>query len=100
MALNTIRLNEPVPLNGLGKCVDLRRKLIDRLKCSFEMTLPNSPSQFSIVFELESWRQRSPTGASLDEDPVEVSAQSWVNNARTFSEVEEGVAFQLRFPSG
>ncbi|MFZ0200213.1 MAG: Gfo/Idh/MocA family oxidoreductase [Candidatus Sulfotelmatobacter sp.] len=36
----------------------------------------------------------------VDEDPVEVSAQSWVNNARTFSEVEEGVAFQLRFPSG
>jgi predicted dehydrogenase len=36
----------------------------------------------------------------MDEDPVEVSAQSWVNDAARFKRVEEGITFRLRFPSG
>ena len=36
----------------------------------------------------------------LEEDPVEVSAHSWRNNKDCFREVEEGVSFRLRFPSG
>jgi predicted dehydrogenase len=38
----------------------------------------------------------------VQEDPIEVTAQSWVHdsaNAR-FTEVEEGISFRLRFPSG
>ncbi len=34
------------------------------------------------------------------EDPVEVSAQSWVNDTARYREVEEGISFSLRFPSG
>jgi predicted dehydrogenase len=36
----------------------------------------------------------------VDEDPVEVSAETWRNDAARFREVEEGVSFRLRFPSG
>lgn len=36
----------------------------------------------------------------VEEDPVEVIAQSWVNDPVRFTEVEEGVSFRLRFPSG
>jgi predicted dehydrogenase len=36
----------------------------------------------------------------LDEDPVEVSAQSWTHDEKRFSEVEEGITFRLRFSSG
>lgn len=36
----------------------------------------------------------------VEEDPVEVSAQSWVNDAARFCDVEEGISFHLRFPSG
>jgi predicted dehydrogenase len=36
----------------------------------------------------------------VDEDPIEVSAESWVHDRERFSEVEEGISFRLRFPSG
>jgi len=36
----------------------------------------------------------------VDEDPVEANAQSWVNDTVRFKEVEEGITFRLRFPSG
>jgi len=36
----------------------------------------------------------------VEEDPVEVIAQEWVNDTVRFKEVEEGVSFRLRFPSG
>jgi predicted dehydrogenase len=36
----------------------------------------------------------------VDENPSEVSAQSWVHDAAKFQEVEEGITFRLRFPSG
>ncbi len=36
----------------------------------------------------------------VEEDPVEVIAEAWVNDAATFREVEEGISFRLRFPSG
>jgi predicted dehydrogenase len=34
------------------------------------------------------------------EDPMEVSAESWRRDEKTFHEVEEGINFRLRFPSG
>jgi len=36
----------------------------------------------------------------VDEDPVEVSAESWKNDALRFRQVEEGISFRMRFPSG
>ena len=36
----------------------------------------------------------------VEEDPVEVSAQGWSNDKKRFHEVEEGITFRLRFPSG
>ena len=36
----------------------------------------------------------------VDEDPVEVSAQTWTRDKVTFRDVEEGVSFRLQFPSG
>ena len=36
----------------------------------------------------------------LGEDPVEATAQAWQNDKRRFHEVEEGITFRLRFPSG
>lgn len=36
----------------------------------------------------------------VDENPHEVSAQSWVHDAAKFQDVEEGISFRLRFPSG
>lgn len=36
----------------------------------------------------------------VDEDPVEVSAQLWRQNAIRFRNVEEGVAFRMNFASG
>ena len=36
----------------------------------------------------------------VDENPSEASAQSWVHDAAKFQEVEEGISFRLRFPSG
>ncbi len=36
----------------------------------------------------------------VSEDPVEVSAQSWKNDAVRFHQVEEGITFRMRFPSG
>lgn len=36
----------------------------------------------------------------LEEDPIEAIAQSWVHDKARFREVEEGVTFRLRFPSG
>lgn len=36
----------------------------------------------------------------VDEDPVEVSAEAWKHDALRFREVEEGVSFRMRFPSG
>ena len=36
----------------------------------------------------------------VDEDPVEVSAQSWARDTVTFWDVEEGISFRLQFPSG
>jgi predicted dehydrogenase len=36
----------------------------------------------------------------VEEDPVDVIAQSWVNDPVRFTEVEEGISFCLRFPSG
>jgi predicted dehydrogenase len=34
------------------------------------------------------------------EDPVEVSAQEWKHDALRFQQVEEGITFRMRFPSG
>jgi predicted dehydrogenase len=36
----------------------------------------------------------------VNEDPIEVSAQTWTSDAATFRDVEESVSFRLRFPSG
>ena len=36
----------------------------------------------------------------VDEDPVEVVAQSWVRDTVRFWDVEEGISFRLKFPSG
>jgi predicted dehydrogenase len=36
----------------------------------------------------------------LDEDPCEVTAHSWLNDQSRFREVEEGISFQMKFPSG
>jgi predicted dehydrogenase len=36
----------------------------------------------------------------VGENPVEVSAQSWTLRPEIFREVEEGISFRLRFPSG
>ena len=36
----------------------------------------------------------------VDEDPVEVSANSWRRDQTRFSEVEEGISFRLQFASG
>ncbi|MFY9904689.1 MAG: Gfo/Idh/MocA family oxidoreductase [Terriglobales bacterium] len=36
----------------------------------------------------------------LEEDPIEVIAQSWVNDPARFTEIEEGISFQLRFRGG
>jgi len=36
----------------------------------------------------------------VEEDPTEVSAQSWSRDTVTFWDVEEGISFRLRFPSG
>lgn len=36
----------------------------------------------------------------VEEDPIEVTAQAWVRDPARFRQVEEGVTFRLRFPSG
>jgi len=36
----------------------------------------------------------------LNEDPVEARAVSWSRDRKRFKEVEEGISFHLRFPSG
>lgn len=36
----------------------------------------------------------------LEEDPHEVTAESWLNDKSRFSEVEEGISFRMKFPSG
>jgi predicted dehydrogenase len=36
----------------------------------------------------------------VDEHPTQATAQSWINDAETFREVEEGISFRLQFPSG
>jgi predicted dehydrogenase len=36
----------------------------------------------------------------VDEDPIEVVAQSWVRDTVRFWDVEEGISFRLKFPSG
>ena len=36
----------------------------------------------------------------VEEDPVEVSAESWKRDATKFHDVEEGISFRMRFPSG
>ena len=36
----------------------------------------------------------------LEEDPWEVTAESWLNDKSRFREVEEGISFQMKFPSG
>jgi predicted dehydrogenase len=36
----------------------------------------------------------------VEADPVEVSAQAWTHDTATFRDVEEGISFQMRFPSG
>jgi predicted dehydrogenase len=36
----------------------------------------------------------------IDEDPLEVDAFSWTHDKQRFRDVEEGIAFRLRFPSG
>jgi predicted dehydrogenase len=36
----------------------------------------------------------------VEQDPVAVSAQTWVGDRATFRDVEEGVCFRLQFPSG
>jgi predicted dehydrogenase len=36
----------------------------------------------------------------VDEDPVEVTASSWSHDKARFHQVEEGIVFRMRFPSG
>jgi predicted dehydrogenase len=36
----------------------------------------------------------------VGEDPVEVNAEAWKHDLLRFREVEEGIAFRMRFPSG
>jgi predicted dehydrogenase len=36
----------------------------------------------------------------LEQDPHEVTAQSWIHDQSRFQEVEEGISFQLKFSSG
>jgi predicted dehydrogenase len=36
----------------------------------------------------------------VGEDPIEATAQSWKHDTRRFAEIEEGISFRLRFPSG
>jgi predicted dehydrogenase len=36
----------------------------------------------------------------VNEDPVEVSAESWKHDTVRFRQVEEGITFRMRFPSG
>jgi predicted dehydrogenase len=36
----------------------------------------------------------------VDEDPIEVDAKTWCRDPATFHDVEQGIAFTLRFPSG
>ena len=36
----------------------------------------------------------------VGEDPVEVNAEAWKHDAARFREVEEGISFRMRFPSG
>jgi predicted dehydrogenase len=36
----------------------------------------------------------------MEEDPVSVTAQTWVNDTVRFRDVEEGISFRLQFPSG
>jgi len=36
----------------------------------------------------------------VDEDPIEVDVRSWRRHPTTFRDVEQGIAFTLRFPSG
>jgi predicted dehydrogenase len=36
----------------------------------------------------------------IDEDPVEARAVRWTHDRNRFKEVEEGISFRLRFPSG
>ena len=36
----------------------------------------------------------------VEEDPIEVTAHSWVNDRKRFKDVEEGITFRLRFPGG
>jgi predicted dehydrogenase len=36
----------------------------------------------------------------MEEDPIEVIAQSWVRDTVVFWDVEEGISFRLKFPSG
>jgi predicted dehydrogenase len=36
----------------------------------------------------------------LEEDPCEVTAQSWLNDKSRFREIEEGISFQMNFASG
>jgi predicted dehydrogenase len=36
----------------------------------------------------------------VEENPVEVTAKSWVHDAARFSDVEQGISFRLQFPSG
>jgi predicted dehydrogenase len=36
----------------------------------------------------------------VGEDPVEVNAQAWKHDALRFQQVEEGISFRIRFPSG
>src|SRR6202034_1638136 len=36
----------------------------------------------------------------VDEDPIEANAESWARDRARFHEVEEGISFRLRFPSG
>jgi predicted dehydrogenase len=36
----------------------------------------------------------------VGEDPVEVNATAWKHDALRFREVEEGISFRMRFPSG
>lgn len=36
----------------------------------------------------------------VDENPVEVTANSWRHDCERFKDVEEGISFRLRFPSG
>jgi predicted dehydrogenase len=36
----------------------------------------------------------------VDEDPIEASAVSWQHDTKVFTQVEEGISFQLRFTGG